>query len=162
MPSRLLKVPHIPQQSSADCLAACAAMLLAFMGFRPNYARVTRILAMTPYGTQLRRITALAKHYRGVTVDLRSGDQTALRAAIDAGIPPIIFVDTAELAYHRYEGLAHTAVLVGYADESFYVNDPAFSTASQIVSAGELYLACFAFDNLYALVSRDPSRGLPN
>lgn len=37
MPKRLLSVPHLLQQGDGDCLAACAAMVLAYLNLTMDY-----------------------------------------------------------------------------------------------------------------------------
>ena len=40
MPKVLLSVPHQSQQSDGDCLAACAAMVLAHLGHAIDYPQL--------------------------------------------------------------------------------------------------------------------------
>jgi hypothetical protein len=50
MPSTLLPVPHHLQRSDGDCLAACAAMVLAYLGVSVDYDRLLR-LSVSPTPT---------------------------------------------------------------------------------------------------------------
>lgn len=152
MPQRLLHVPHISQHAEADCLAACAAMVLTYVGIQPNYARLLSELGITAYGTPLSRIARLAEHYPGLKIERRKGDLTHLRIALDEGVPPVVFLDTAELAYHRHQAAGHAMVLVGYDQAHFLVNDPAFDRAPQTIHEDEFYLAWLAFDTVFVLV----------
>lgn len=44
MPKHLLPVPHVRQCESADCLAACTAMVLAYLGIKISYTRLVQVL----------------------------------------------------------------------------------------------------------------------
>jgi hypothetical protein len=50
VPKVLLSVPHQLQEGDGDCLAACAAMVLAHLGRAIEYARLLRLLDIKPYG----------------------------------------------------------------------------------------------------------------
>jgi ABC-type bacteriocin/lantibiotic exporter with double-glycine peptidase domain len=45
VPKVLLSVPHQLQQTDGDCLAACAAMVLGYLGRAIEYAQLLRQLA---------------------------------------------------------------------------------------------------------------------
>ncbi len=68
MPERFLKVPHIQQKSSADCLVACAAMMLEFVGFRADYAQISRVLGTSTLGTPHSHILRLSRIYSDLVV----------------------------------------------------------------------------------------------
>jgi hypothetical protein len=42
VPSTLLTIPHHPQRSDGDCLAACAAMVLEHLSMLIDYDRLLR------------------------------------------------------------------------------------------------------------------------
>ena len=44
MPKHLLPVPHHKQREGADCLAACAAMVLSYLGLSVAYERLLKLL----------------------------------------------------------------------------------------------------------------------
>ena len=56
MPNILLPVPHKQQHQDADCLAACAAMALAFIELHPDYNQLLKLLRVKPYGTSGRNL----------------------------------------------------------------------------------------------------------
>ena len=72
--------------------------------------------------------------------------------ALDTGTPAIVFIWTGDLPYWTLETW-HAVVVVGYDEANFYLNDPAFPTAPQIVSHGDLDLAWIAYDAYYAVIA---------
>jgi hypothetical protein len=48
VPKVLLPIPHQPQQSDGDCLAACAAMAMAHLGRAIDYAQLLKLLNIKP------------------------------------------------------------------------------------------------------------------
>jgi ABC-type bacteriocin/lantibiotic exporter with double-glycine peptidase domain len=66
VPKCLLPVPHHKQKQQADCLAACAAMILDYLAQPIVYADLVKLLQIGPIGTPSFRIQALNK--LGLTV----------------------------------------------------------------------------------------------
>ncbi len=74
MPKRLLPVIHWTQPQRADCVAACAKMVLDYIGQPVNYDRLLRLLQIDPeYGTAARNIVRLSE--LGVDVLYARGTQ---------------------------------------------------------------------------------------
>jgi ABC-type bacteriocin/lantibiotic exporter with double-glycine peptidase domain len=48
MPGNLLNVPLHKMSQTADCLAACAAMVLDYIGHPVNYTDLLRLLEVGP------------------------------------------------------------------------------------------------------------------
>lgn len=97
MPTHLLSVPHRQQEDDVGCLAACAQMVLDYLGIDEPQATLNRLLGLTSIGTpysNIRRLTAL-----GLSVDLKRGAEDDLRVAIDSSSPPVVFVKTGDLPY---------------------------------------------------------------
>lgn len=147
---RLLPVEHHQQIERAGCLAACAQMALQHIGVNQSQAQLNQLFGLTPAGVPSSRIQRLSQ--LGVDVAYMSGNEAALKAAIDRGIPPIIFVDTGELPYW-YIRLRHAVIVVGYDEAQVYLNDPDQPKAPVTVSWGDLMLAWSEFDYRYALIS---------
>ncbi len=146
---RLLSVEHHQQVERAGCLAACAQMALQHIGVSQSQAQLNRLLGLTPAGvpsSRIQRLNGLA-----AKVVYTSGDETALKEAINRGIPPIIFVDTGELPYWKVR-LRHAVLVVGYDEAQVYLNDPDQHIAPIAVSWGDLMLAWSEFDYKYALI----------
>ena len=155
MPERFLKVPHIRQKSDADCLVACTAMLLEFAEFRADYTQLYRVLGTSELGTPHSRIQRLSQLYSDLLLTYRSGDLEDVVACLESGYPVALFVNAKDLPYWG-ETSGHAIVVVGYADQHFYINDPKFDIAPQIVTQGDIDLAWEAFDYFFAIVQRKP------
>src|SRR3954454_3170171 len=111
MPERFLRVPHIQQRSNADCLAACAAMLLEYVGFRADYARIVRVLGTSELGTPYSRIQRLPSIYPDVSLRYEIGEMEEIIGYLDAGYPAGVFVEASELPYWS-EPSGHAVVVV--------------------------------------------------
>jgi ABC-type bacteriocin/lantibiotic exporter with double-glycine peptidase domain len=146
---RLLSVEHCRQTERAGCLAACVQMALQHIGIIQSQAQLNRLFGLTPEGTPSSRVQRLG--VLGVNVVYASGDETALREAVDRGLPPIIFVDTGDLPYWSIR-LRHAVLMVGYDEKNVYLNDPDQSAAPAAASWGDLMLAWSEFDYRYALI----------
>ncbi len=151
MPRRFLTVPHQSQRLESDCLAACAWMVLAAAGTPTDYDALLAALNIKPWGTPHRNIRQLGDLIAGIQVTYRQGVLVDVFRAIDAGQPVILFVWTGDLPYWALETW-HAVVVVGYDENQFYLHDPAFTTAPQIVTHGDLELAWIAYDTYYAVI----------
>lgn len=151
MPRRFLPVPHHPQRLESDCLAACASMVLTAAGVPANYEALLTALNVTPWGTPHRNLRQLEDRIAGIQVTYRQGVLADVFRAVDEGQPVILFVWTGDLPYWALKTW-HAVVVVGYDENQFYLNDPAFDTAPQIVTHGDLELAWIAYDTYYAVI----------
>lgn len=149
MPKHLLPVPHVQQRESADCLAACAAMVLAYLGIRISYTRLVQMLGIGAYGTPGRNLLRLAA--LRVRVNYGPSSFTELTEHLKDENPCIALVRTSELPYWSY-ATDHAVVVIGLDDESLYVNDPHFDKAPQRVSIGDFMLAWLEFDYRAAVI----------
>ena len=147
----ILSVPHLYQPATGECLPACAAMVLSYLGVSVNYRRLLPILrTQSGYGTpfsNIRQLTQLkvAVHYgRGTLKDL----QHFLRR----GQPVLTPVQTSELP-HWTENTAHAVVVVGMDEKTVYINDPAFANAPIQVPHGDFDLAWLEQDEYYAILA---------
>jgi ABC-type bacteriocin/lantibiotic exporter with double-glycine peptidase domain len=153
VPRRLLQIPHYEQTEESDCLAACARMALEAIGESIPYSELLSVLDIKPWGTPHRNIRKLEEIVRNVHVIYRQGELTELFASLDAGFAPIAFVWTGELPYWSVAAW-HAVLIVGYDEEYFYVQDPAFENVPIQVSQGDLDLAWLAYDSFYAIVEK--------
>lgn len=133
-------------------MAACSQMVLASVGIKATQRQLNQLLGLRNAGTRFTHIERLV--YHKVHVSLQVGDEDDLKAVIDQGIPPVIFVHTGQLTTYWQENVQHALVVVGYDDEHFYLNDPAFLNAPQMVTVDEVMLAWLEFDYMYALITR--------
>lgn len=148
-----LRIPHIRQKGDVDCLIACAAMMLGAIDVKVDYKQLRTLLGITDYGTPFSRLRLLSRIRPDVQVTLQKGNLQHLRTAIDAGIPPAVFVFTGELPYWS-EAVYHAVLLIGYTETEFYINDPEFAIAPQVASIGDLELAWIEHDSFFAVVQR--------
>ncbi|MFN8487621.1 MAG: cysteine peptidase family C39 domain-containing protein [Caldilineaceae bacterium] len=155
MPKVLLSVPHIRQRKEADCLAACAAMGLAYVGVKTDYERLLKLLKVTPYGTAGQNLTYLASNQ--IQVSYREGNMDELKILLQPDCPCITLVRTSDLPYWSY-ATDHAVVVVGYDEGSIYVNDPAFEAHPQAVPLQKFELAWLVFDYRFGVLSTNPMK----
>jgi len=151
MLKRSLPVSHRKQTRQADCLAACAAMVLDYIGRPCPYQQLLSILGTKAIGTPSSNILRLAQ--LGVSVIYKAGSLEELELHIAQGRPCIVFLDTTELPYWP-ERTFHAVVVVGMDDEYVYVNDPAFDQAPQRATWGDFDLAWIEEGYYYAVISQ--------
>lgn len=149
MPKILLTVSHHKQRRQADCLAACAAMLIDYLGKRVDYDRLNRLLGIQDYGAPISNVAQLV--HLGVRVQHSQGNLEDIERLLREGNPAIVFLRTGELPYWD-EDTGHAVVVVGMDETSVYINDPAFTLAPQTVSHGDFMLAWLEFDYAYVIV----------
>lgn len=152
MPTVLLSTPHHQQQADGDCLAACAAMVLAHLGRPQPYADLLQLLGVQPFGAPARNILRLSQ--LNLTVSYSQTDLSGLITMLDQGQPVIVFVRTGELPHWRYS-TDHALVVVGYDDDQVWVNDPDRSAAESplAVPRPDFELAWLERDYFYALIT---------
>ena len=152
MPKHLLPVIHWKQAHLADCVSACAKMVLDYIGKPINYDRLLHLLKVMPdVGAPARNVLNLTR--LGLDVFYRQGTLDEIQQHLIDNKPCIAFVDTRELPYWD-ESTAHAIVVVGIDDDSIYVNDPAFESAPQIISHGDFLLAWLGSDEFYAVIQK--------
>src|SRR5437870_3574146 len=75
-PMPLLAVSHIRQRQESDCLAACAAMMLDYLGLKYDYAKLIKALNIHAGGAAVANLRNLEQ--MGVQVLLEHGDMQQL------------------------------------------------------------------------------------
>lgn len=147
----ILPVDFVQQQRVGECLAACAAMVLNYVGKPIAYRRLVSALEIIPtVGTPSSKIRNLVR--LGVTVQYQRGTIERLCDHIRNNQPCIIFVQTAELPY-RKDITDHAVVVVGFDERFFYIHDPEFAESPINVPHGDLDLAWLEHDELYAVLT---------
>jgi ABC-type bacteriocin/lantibiotic exporter with double-glycine peptidase domain len=73
----LLPVSHQPQQRQADCLAACARMVLHYLQVPVDYQRLTRLLRLDAIGIPFRNLQHLES--LGLEIRITEGDMLKLQ-----------------------------------------------------------------------------------
>lgn len=134
-----LPVPFHKQEAESDCLAACATMLLRYIGCPLPYSQLVRLLQIGPIGAPRRNIVNLTQvgyhvTYREATLTILAEDY------LQKGEPVIAFVDTGELSYWS-RITNHALVVVGLDEENVLVLDPAFSATLRLIPHEEFQLA---------------------
>ncbi len=147
----LLRVKHIQQRVRGECVAACSAMALDYIGLSASYDRLLKLLRIQPAGTASFNIRELEK--LGVTVVYKQGTLEEIYDHLTEDRPCIAFVDTGELPYWD-EATSHAVVVVGLDSEDVYLNDPAYPNAPMLVSRGDFGLAWLERDEIYAAFKR--------
>jgi len=153
MPNKSLPVLHQPQRDKADCLAACASMVLTFLGLEVSYERLLATLGITPFGAPHSHIQHLHNLLSGIQVQHQQGDLPDLFLALDEGHPPIVYVQAGELPYWTEETF-HADVLIGYDETYFIILDPAMDSQPRRVLHGDLALAWLSLDDYYTVITR--------
>lgn len=154
MSTLILPVPHLTQRQAGECLAACAAMILAYLGQAPHYNRLLKLLRIRPgIGAPASNLRNLEK--LGVRVTYKQGNLAELAAHLANQRPCLALVRTDELPYWT-ESTQHALVVVGLDPAAVYLNDPAFTAAPVQVPRGDFELAWLAQDEYYAVFT--PSR----
>ena len=145
----LLPISHRQQQRPADCLAACAAMVLDHLHVSVDYESLIKTLRISPEGASFRNLRHLES--LGLSVLIERGEIETLRLHLERGLPPIAFVATGQLSYWD-EATGHAVVVAGLEGETIYLNDPAFANAPKAVPVDEFELAWIDLDQFYALI----------
>jgi len=138
------------QTQPADCLAACTAMVLGYLGRSFPYADLLTLLGIGPYGAPRRnvlRLTVLDLH-----VNYGESTPDILSAYLKRRQPIIVFVDTGELPYWS-ESTNHAVVVAGLDDEAVLLYDPAFDSP-QVAPREDFELAWLECDNMCALITK--------
>jgi ABC-type bacteriocin/lantibiotic exporter with double-glycine peptidase domain len=162
-----LNVPQWRQRQPGECLAACAAMVLTYLGEHVAYAQLVQQLGTSDVGTVFSHLDRL-RSWR-LTVERGRGSTELLRQHLAAGRPVIVPVDTALLPYWltrsdlpEAERLTDHAVVVVAIDElHVYVNDPDFEQAPQVIELGWFQDAWRNFAQRYAVIRRRWPRRQP-
>ncbi|MEZ4865054.1 MAG: cysteine peptidase family C39 domain-containing protein [Caldilineaceae bacterium] len=156
----LLPVSNFRQQQQADCLAACAAMVLIYLHIPFDYERIIKTLLTGKIGTPFHNLDRLAS--RGVFVRRSEGNLAIVRKYLEIGLPLITAVYTRDLPHWQTRSdindderqTDHAVVIVGLADDDavIYINDPDFDQAPQLIPEKAFMLAWSEHDYYYAAI----------
>ena len=147
----ILSVPYVQQQGVGECLAACAAMVLNYIGKPTSYRRLVKLLETIPAtGTASYKIQNLSQ--LKVNVIYRRGSLIALQTHIRQRQPCIAFVRTTELPY-REDITDHAVVVIGFDEHPLYIHDPEFEESPLTVLKGDFDLAWLERDEMYAVLT---------
>jgi ABC-type bacteriocin/lantibiotic exporter with double-glycine peptidase domain len=149
----LLSISHLRQSQQADCLAACAQMVLQYLQIPIDYPQLLAVLETERAGSYFSKLKRLEARL-GLTIELAQGsdDLDLLYPYLDQGLPVIAYVNTGELKSYWQSTTFHAVVVVGLDEEFVYVNDPYFVDAPKEVPHGEFILAWLEQDYWYAVI----------
>src|SRR5262245_23145362 len=131
MPGVSLSVPHYKQEYNFSRVVACVRMVLAYHWRSQSEDELRRLLGPGPHGTRPRDILRVGS--LGFAVALGPSTLALLGAALAAGTPPIVFLDTGPLDYWSTD-CSHVAVVAGLDDSAAWLNDPFFDSAPRQTS----------------------------
>ena len=146
----LLPISHRRQQQQADCLAACAAMVLDYLQVPISYDRLLRLLNIRAHGAAFANLRNLAN--LGVAVVVAEGDLDQIQKILAIGLPPLVAVATRELGYWT-EDTDHVVVVTGIADNLVYIHDPDLDAGPISVSRTQFELAWLEEDYRFAILA---------
>ncbi len=149
----LLPVSHLQQRKDGECLAACAAMVLPYIGVKSGYDQVVRLLDIHEFGVPFSNLRKLERLKISVTVEQR-GTLQRLDALLKQNHPCIVAVDTGELAYWQNDQPPHAVVVIGLDQAYVYVQDPGWKTGPLRVPIGDFDLAWLNQDETYAFLAK--------
>lgn len=149
-----LSVTHVPQRHEADCLAACAAMALSYVGIQVRYNQLLRLLQVdtNEAGASFYHLKWLES--LGAKVSIGDGHMALLETYLSHRQPVIVSVDTRELPYWNNLWQFHAVVIVGMEANNILINDPAFQKAPQQVNHIHLESAWLEREYVYATITR--------
>jgi ABC-type bacteriocin/lantibiotic exporter with double-glycine peptidase domain len=145
----ILPIPHILQTTQADCLAACASMVLSYLNKPLPYDELLALLGVQWFGAPFSNIRNLEQI--GVRILYQNGSLDDLKKHLANGEPIITPIFTGELPYAD-EATNHAVVVVGIGEYYVYINDPAVSEAPIPVPKGDFELAWLERNEWYAVI----------
>lgn len=151
----MLKLTHHPQRQEADCLAACAWMVLTKLGVTIRYDRLHKLLKIIDeVGASIYNLRYLADFDKSLSVEIADRDMDWLALAIQNGIPVIVSVDTIDLPYWRGEAAYHAVVVVDIDGASVWLHDPWFNDAPKRVEQNNFESAWLRNEYACAVIQR--------
>jgi ABC-type bacteriocin/lantibiotic exporter with double-glycine peptidase domain len=147
----LSNLRHRQQRREADCLVACVAMVLAYLGIQRGYEWLSNVLETTAIGTPFFHVAKL-RDALGVTIELgEQGGLATFESLLDLGLPIIVAVHSDEIdLWPHYPN--HAVVVVGFSAEQVYVNNPGVADAPQEVAINTFLWAWSQRDYEYAVI----------
>lgn len=149
----LLSISHRRQSQQADCLAACAQMILQYLQISISYNRLLDILETEQSGSYFSKLKNLESEL-GLIVELAQGneDLDTLYDHLDQALPIIAYVNTGQLRSYWAVTTFHAVIITGLDDEFVYLNDPYFADAPKEVPREEFILAWLEQDFWHVVI----------
>jgi ABC-type bacteriocin/lantibiotic exporter with double-glycine peptidase domain len=150
----MIEVPHFRQEKAKTCVPASVRMVLAHFNLKRSEQQVAKALGSTALGTNVMNIELLPKEW-GLEVQTGDISVEALKDWLDKEIPVITVIETPALPYRDpNQRRRHTLVVVGYDDESVYVNDALLASAPTPVPWKNFLTAWADFGNFAAVIQK--------
>jgi ABC-type bacteriocin/lantibiotic exporter with double-glycine peptidase domain len=146
----LLPLSNVRQRQQADCLVACAAMVLQYLYIPFDYDRLLNRFGTISAGTPFSRIDWL-KDWR-LTVVRGEGNLAVLSDHLEIGLPVIVAVRTWAFPHWQKRDTEHAVVVVGIDQSHIYLNDPVVDEAPKKVAHYAFLAAWGDRDYEYAVI----------
>ncbi|MCL4834591.1 MAG: C39 family peptidase [Caldilineaceae bacterium] len=133
-------------------MAACASMILSYLGIQHQYPALVSMLNIKPeVGTPFSSIHNLAR--MGVRVIAqKQGQFETLYRLLASGWPVIAAVQTRELTHWKGVESQHTVTVIGMTADEIFINDPDFAEHPLPVSYGDFDLAWLEMNERFAVI----------
>lgn len=141
---------HRPQQQEDDCLVACCRMVLSYLGIEKSESWLWSRLA-TGAVTPFPKVEKLAEELGLLITVKRWGDLTTFVPAIESGLPVLVAVNAEDPQNWPYVG-NHAVIVVGFDNQSVFINDPAHVNAPLAIEINTFLLAWSYRDYEYAVI----------
>jgi ABC-type bacteriocin/lantibiotic exporter with double-glycine peptidase domain len=145
-----LPLSNVRQRQQADCLVACAAMVLQYLYIPFDYDQLVSQFGTISAGTPFSRIDWL-KAWR-LTVVRGEGTLELLEEYLELGLPIIVAVRTWAFPHWQAQDTEHAVVVVGIDAMDIYLNDPAVDEAPQKITHRAFLAAWGDRDYEYAVI----------
>lgn len=154
----LLGIKHRQQRRKADCLVACAAIVLDYLGVAVDETRLRRRLGTTENGTpfpNIERLQALGLFVHHA----KQGDLSIFERNLEWGLPVIASVETFGWQHWAGEVTRHAVVVVGIDRENdvIYIHDPFFADAPIEMSLVAFEIGWEERERQYAVIGLTPA-----
>ena len=143
-----LPVPHYPQEQESTCFPTSVRMVLSYLGIQRDELSLSRLLKTQARGTSVDSFTVLK--IPGIDIVAEYMDVDLVREYLQRGYPVIAYLYTEPLPYWTLP-TAHAVVVVGYDEDSFFVNDSVFSDAPKKIDI-DIFLKAWDMFNNFGIV----------
>lgn len=152
---QISSILYKPQIGEGYCLAACAQMVLHYLGIQTDQMQLAQQLSVKPgVGAPASRIQQLASDT--ISVIYETGKWETIEKLINQKTPVIAMIQAGELHHWQGESFQHAVVVIGFDSAQVWLLDPAVSSYPLVVSIDEFMLAWGEMDYHYAVVSGSP------
>lgn len=142
---------HRQQRFEADCLVACAAMVLEYLGIHCSDEWISRLLGTSEIGTPFSNMDRLEAAL-GLMIERDEwATLMTFESFLETGLPIIVAVDSDAPDQWPYDQ-NHAVVVVGFSAAEVYVNNPAAVAAPEIVDVNTFLWAWSRREYAYTVI----------